>query len=235
MRDARHENGQGAKRALTGILHYALCLLPFFAAGCTDIHRANDWNDVVTGTVGEGFGVKVRVGPIQTGLYTGNDMAGLRSGVKGNNWGRIANYDYYWLFYGKEHFDGWMDNRTPLARRKVVAAKSFFPCFVRPEAMSPYAKEDIFMGEKKLTDGSRNHAYWSQIEIAIGLGDSLRLGFNPGELLDAVCGHFGADIYGDDVTADEAQRHRPKASIEETNPFLMREGTIPIRPKTKAD
>jgi hypothetical protein len=231
----RFEKRGSAKRAHTGILHFAFCLLPLCFAGCSDVHRANDWNDVFTGTVGEGYGIKARIGPIQAGLYTGNDMAGLRSGVKGNNWDRIANYDYYWLLYGKEHFDGWMDNRTPIARGKVVAATSFFPCFVRPEAMSPYAKEDLFMNEKKLTDGSANHAYWSQFEIAVGLGGTLRLGFNPGELLDAVCGYFGADIYGDDTTAYEAERHRPKPSLEETNPFLLRQGTIPIRPKPKAD
>lgn len=235
MRHTRHENRQRVRRAFGGIMPFALIIFTLGATGCTDVYRENDWKDVVTGTVGEGYGIKVRVGPLQTGLYTGNDMAGLRAGVTGSNWGRIANYDYYWLFYGKEHFDGWTDNRTPIARGKVVAAESFFPCLVRSEALSPYAKEDIFTGEAKLTDGSKNKAYWTQIDIAFGLGDSLRIGFNPGELLDAVCGHFGADIYGDDVTADEVELRRPKPKLEETNPILSRPGTIPPRPAPKAE
>ena len=39
----------------------------------------------------------------------------------------------------------------------------------------------------------------TQIEAAIGIGPSLRLGFNPGELLDFILGWTTVDIYGDDA------------------------------------
>lgn len=188
---------------------FAFCLLPLAFAGCTDVHRCNDWADVFTGTLGEGAGVKARVGPFQTGLYTGNDMAGLRSGVTGEHWGRIANYDYYWLVTGREHFDGWLDNRTPVARGKVVAAEHLFPCVVIPEAPDPCRREDFLNPDagRKLSDGSKNLAYWTQFEFALGVGRTVRLGFNPGELLDALLGHVGLDLYGDDTThAEEARR-----------------------------
>ena len=40
--------------------------------------------------------------------------------------------------------------------------------------------------------------FYTQIEVAAGAGGSVRLGFNPGELLDFLFGWLGADLYGDD-------------------------------------
>ena len=219
MRDARHKTGRRAKRVHTGILHSAFCLLPFLIAGCST-HRTNDWKDVCNATVGESYGISVRLGPIRTGLYSGRDDKGLRSGVTGNTTGQIANYDYYWLFYGREHFDGWRDARDPRVRRKVVAAEYFFPCFIIPEAENPYAKSMVYGDQayNKLTDGSRNYAYWTQLDIAMGLGDGFRLGFNPGELLDALLGYVGIDIYGDDTTWAE-ERAKLEAPGEVKAPF----------------
>lgn len=224
------------KQPLTGILHFAFCLLPWVFSGCTDTHRENDWKDVFTGTVGEGYGFKLRVGPLQTGLYTGRDDKGLRAGITGDSGGHIANYDYYWLFYGEEHFDGWMDASEPNARRKVVAANAYFPFFVSPEAANPYAKSVVYGDQvyNKLTDGSKNYAYWTQIDFAIGLGDGLRFGFNPGELVDALVGYVGLDLYGDDTTFAEEKEKR--ASIfEPENPFANEPGVIPEKPPAPAN
>ena len=50
---------------------------------------------------------------------------------------------------------------------------------------------------------SPNPARWTQIEVAAGLFGDVRLGFNPGELLDFLLGFFGADLYGDDIARGE--------------------------------
>ena len=42
-------------------------------------------------------------------------------------------------------------------------------------------------------------SYYNQIEAVIGVGPSLRLGFNPGELLDFILGWTTIDIYKDDL------------------------------------
>jgi hypothetical protein len=47
-------------------------------------------------------------------------------------------------------------------------------------------------------DTETNPAYFTQIEVVGGFGLVLRLGFNPGELLDFVLGWATVDIYGDD-------------------------------------
>ena len=41
--------------------------------------------------------------------------------------------------------------------------------------------------------------YYTQVEVVIAIIGSLRLGFNPGELLDFLVGWTTLDIYGDDL------------------------------------
>ncbi len=59
-----------------------------------------------------------------------------------------------------------------------------------------------------------NPARWTQFEVAAGLLGGVRLGFNPGELLDFLLGFFGADLYGDDLARGEIQSHAESAEIE---------------------
>jgi len=54
-----------------------------------------------------------------------------------------------------------------------------------------------------------NASYWTQIEAVIGIGGTLRLGFNPGELLDFILGWTTIDIYGDDL---EAKKQKEKSN-----------------------
>ncbi len=42
-------------------------------------------------------------------------------------------------------------------------------------------------------------AYFTAIEVEAGLGLTVRLGVNPGELVDLVLGLFTIDIYRDDI------------------------------------
>ena len=42
-------------------------------------------------------------------------------------------------------------------------------------------------------------ALYTQMEVVVGLGGTLRLGFNPGELLDFILGWATIDIYNDDL------------------------------------
>ena len=52
------------------------------------------------------------------------------------------------------------------------------------------------------------------MEVAAGLVGGIRLGFNPGELLDFIMGFLGLDLYGDDLEglpddwAELAERRR---------------------------
>ena len=44
-------------------------------------------------------------------------------------------------------------------------------------------------------------AYLTQVEAVVGLGPSIRLGFNPGELLDFILGWVTLDIFNDDLNS----------------------------------
>lgn len=198
-------------------------------AGCSSqewANRAEDWAQVFTLTVGDGVGVKARIGPAQLGLYKGEDRAGLRAGEWGSSWHSHDNYDYLWLFYGKECFTGWETTRTPLQAKKVTAATHVFPLLVERRAPSPHGFVDLY-GDSKYENGAHNAAYWTQFDLAVGVGGSVRLGFNPGELLDAILGHVGIDIYRDDIAESRVKR----VSDEERraqNPILNSPDTLPI-------
>ncbi len=49
------------------------------------------------------------------------------------------------------------------------------------------------------------HPYFTQIEVVAGLLGTLRLGFNPGELLDFILGWTTVDIFNDDRETREAK------------------------------
>jgi hypothetical protein len=171
--------------------------LAAISTGCAStggyfVDRGRDAADIFTASVGEGGGAKARVGPIQVGLFAGTDLAGLRSGEifpqtgvspRGEDvyWSLAIPGEWGWL----AGWDAWRPSQTATARGKTVGAGSRFP-FVMTE-----------VGPNDRSVWSRPYIY--QIEVAAGLGGTLRLGFNPGELLDFVLGWFIIDIYNDDL------------------------------------
>jgi len=166
----------------------AICL-----TGCCTMHgyltdRAHDASDVITATVGIGVGAKVRAGPVQAALLYNVDQVGLRAGkyfcaALGDD----PTLEVYSLFpfpYSELGPAGNFGVEVPATilfegdkRGKGFAAYSPFPC--------------IAVGA--------DPEFYTQIEVAIGLGLSTRLGFNPGEFLDFLLGWVGIDIYNDDL------------------------------------
>jgi hypothetical protein len=49
--------------------------------------------------------------------------------------------------------------------------------------------------------------------MLLGLGGTLRLGFNPGELLDFILGWTAIDIYNDDAVSVRKQREEESIGI----------------------
>lgn len=178
--------------AVLGLLTAALCIGGCASGGYVG-NRLNDAADIATITLGTGAGAKARVGPIQLALIKNSDLVGLRAGqvfCNGND--LLANDELYvlpfplpatrtdhWyvLPYGIESFSHESDSLSHM-RGKDVAAQSPFP--------------GIAIG--------RGSAFYSQVEVAGGLGLTIRLGLNPGELLDFLLGFVFLDIYQDDVS-----------------------------------
>ena len=81
-----------------------------------------------------------------------------------------------------------------------------------PKSPSTRRGKAIYAGSPfPLWSTGRPSALNTQLEIAGGLIFTLRLGFNPGELLDFILGFSGIDIWHDDLPtpdpADASSRH----------------------------
>ena len=184
------------------------CILVLFVAtgllmpGCSSVDRAdrcNDAKDVFTCAVGLGLGAKARVGPLQVPLIVQSDYAGLRCGegfaspMRDDFWTYVSEaghvvespipvylLDYDTLYSGYEIFD---PGGLAAVRHKRVRSQG--------------------MGLATFDGDERNFGFYSQIEVTVGILFSLRVGVNPGELVDALLGFATVDLYGDDVNRRE--------------------------------
>jgi len=166
------------------------------------VNRGRDAADIFTATVGMGAGAKVRVGPINLGAFANIDMGGLRGGQYKNSFSSDFNpndltltvislekFEPYPLdvcmerkkFFVSQGYAGITLAGTDARNYRFKNGNVFPPSFAEPT----WTKEII--------------PYYTQIEAAIGLGGTLRLGFNPGELFDFILGWTTLDIFNDDI------------------------------------
>ena len=178
------------------------------------VDRGRDAADIFTATVGVGGGAKARVGPARVGAFFSLDKAGLRGGdlLKGTEM-KGAPFDW---FPGTVDIDGTIASveafrpipDTLAARR----GKQYFGQGLLGLSLSSWpaimdGPEKDYAWTAKLWQ--QHLPYYTQIEVAAGLGGTVRLGFNPGELLDFLLGFVGIDIYSDDL------RRRKQRQIEQ--------------------
>jgi hypothetical protein len=171
---------------ITQTVGVAISITCALSSGCATSSymkdRMTDGSDIFTATAGKGIGVKARVGPVQAGAIDVVDKTGLRGGrLYRPTPFENAGADICIAIVGLDDFN--YMGRTMGPRRKEFATTY---CLVP----MPYR----FKGGPQL-----NASYWTQIEVVLGVGGTLRLGFNPGELVDFTLGWFGIDIYGDDI------------------------------------
>ena len=208
-------------------LHVTLVLpILILLGGCASsefmTHRGRDAADIFTLTIGAGSGLKARVGPIQPGIFQTADMAGLRAGQWLSNGNLLtANNDVAGplpvltkprykdplvthVFTQGEHrvSDYRTPEVTPYSRPHTTFWESAFGHNVfshGPGSISRARGKDIFaMSPFPFYTHGAPASYYTQVEVAGGLGMAIRIGFNPGELVDFVAGFTGADLFGDD-------------------------------------
>ncbi|MCX7009987.1 MAG: hypothetical protein NTY53_22555 [Kiritimatiellaeota bacterium] len=164
--------------------------------------RGRDAADIFSVAVGVGAGVNARVGPLRTGLAVIHDTIGLREGMPFTQpiWPGITPdaYDIDLLVFG-----GAECNCGNFDRFKHFETAGFqFPFL-----------STVYVSDFGDTKKPFIHSYYTQIEIAGGLIGTLRLGFNPGELLDFILGWATIDIFNDDLEARKRNEKSDKASI----------------------
>jgi hypothetical protein len=173
-----------------------ICVSILCAVFATDGYIGNrmyDAADIFTAVVGYGAGVKVRVGPVQTGVLIDFPQAGLRGGRFSDYRGEKeefipANFDFQMLCFGAEGVSLLNDWRNKSYQAGATASgdygKSFIPFFHRVRSSHELS----------------SRSYYTGVEVVLGVGGSIRIGFNFGELLDFILGWFAVDIYGDDLS-----------------------------------
>lgn len=159
----------------------------------------HDAADVFTVGVGVGGGAKARVGPVQAGVLFDLPRAGLRGGqlsVYGGEKEEFIpdNHDFQMVCFGVEGFSLTNDLRHKSFQAGAMASGDFGKTYIP------------FFHHLRSSDCTANHSYYTQIEIVLAVGGSIRVGFNLGELLDFFLGWFTIDIYGDDLTKKRCQK-----------------------------
>lgn len=196
--------------SLAAVICLTGCASPGYMA-----NRGRDAADIFTASAGAGIGAKVRIGPFGTGLLLDAPVAGLRGG----DWLSAKNFanpgspipmssDVALLVVGGEEFVG-----SPTVQKRGKAFAAGMICGVNlPTHGNLRERAEVADKIVHQTAPDAVHrsslAYLTQVEIVAGLGPSIRLGCNPGELLDFGLGWFGIDIFHDDVSKGHASNNQ---------------------------
>lgn len=95
------------------------------------------------------------------------------------------------------------ETRTLRLRRKNFRARSPFGT-----KQSAWKTSSLFRKKEAFVSAH----YFTQLEVSIGLYGGVKIGFNPGELLDFLLGFIGIDIYNDDAPYDDPRIEKLKKS-----------------------
>lgn len=170
-----------------------LSVLASGLTGCTGgrsyfVNRGRDAVDVVSLTAGYGLGARLRAGPVEAAfpLEGRYHLVGIQGGEAFKSNRKLSGVSalFWWRQNeeGRKTFsaEGWRGTPVGLARHKDLTVDSHMPLFITE--ISP--KDNI--------------AYWFALEASGGFLASLRVGVNPGELLDFILGWTTVDIFDDD-------------------------------------
>ena len=184
--------------------------------------RARDAGDIFALALGVGGGAKVRSGPVRLGLLYQVDMHGYRYGsrlrnLSGEGW--YNRMDIALLTMCLENYDSG-HGREESARGKRFSATMGFPGLRPPKDfwssiwtfVTPLSTLDPTFSRQR---DPLFHPYYTQCEVCVGLLGTLRLGANPGELVDFLLGWVGVDFFDDDHPLAGEDDRAPKTGETE--------------------
>jgi hypothetical protein len=181
----------------------AVVLLAASVTGCAStkacfVDRGRDAADIFSAAVGVGAGAKARIGPVHVGLAAIHDTVGLRGGepfAVPILIDSLDPFDFDLLIFG-----GGAQGQAGFDRFKVFETEGALQCFSKVWASTSPKRPFL-------------HPYYTEVEVAGGLGVTIRVGFNPGELVDFVLGWFGVDVFNDDLEAQERKKSRQVSQV----------------------
>ena len=191
--------------------------------------RGRDAADIFTCAVGTGIGMSARVGPVSAApLLVFNDMGGLRGGhcfwmgminPFGDGDSYSVDMGFLWV-HGMAFFPcdeepefGTIDmnefqqlkmrgkvfrNAPVWLWQDMITFPPFFSLAEKPK------KRGI------LSDATYPAYFYTQAEVVLAVGGGMRLGANPGELVDFLLGFATVDIFDDDLAAKARKKAAEK-------------------------
>lgn len=164
------------------------------SSGCSGrgyfIDRARDTADIFTLTAGLSAGAGARVGPLHAGLGCQLDLVGLRGGLFA-----VMPWPNGTVWAHEVETTAWSNEKyVPLQEDCENRHKNF--------VAEGYPLISIVMpqdGKETMPRMPLLHPYYTQLEVFAGLVYGVRVGFNPGELIDFLLGWTTLDIYNDDL------------------------------------
>ena len=180
-------------------VHLGAIAVVIFMTGCSTpymIDRTRDAADILTAAVGLGAGAKARVGPLRAGVYGIFDRAGLRGG-------EVQCYDSESevgeASYIIASFEEFLPAKCPIAEQRGKHFQAV-GVLVFSASVSAIPTSSSAIRRSVVRKPWRQHLpFYTQIETAFGYGGTVRLGLNPGELIDFVLGWATVDIFDDDI------------------------------------
>lgn len=148
--------------------------------------RKDDLKDIFGCTLVKGYGWDIKGGPIEASLCKIDDKVGYRNGVRISD--RIRSSELGLLFVS---FDSIQAKHISKGQQELLRQSREY-------------KGSGFFGISVGTEpntGRLRLYHLTSCEASLAIGYGLRLGFNPGEVVDLLLGFFGVDIYDDDSPA----------------------------------
>jgi hypothetical protein len=215
----------GGKREMKKLHHIVEVLaIAVTLTGCAStkayfVDRGRDAADVVTVTVGAGLGAKARIGPLHAGILASFDAMGIRGG-------HIGGYDTFRTIGWDTTLscvDAFYCDTTTKQRNKDYTAETYLSAESGKSKFMPDPHGGVpFICVPKCNAGVKPPQscpyYYTQIEAVLAVGPSVRVGFNPGELLDFFLGWFGIDIMNDDIGTKTPKQESNKVSEDTAHP-----------------
>jgi len=201
----------------------ALIIVASGITGCASLRvysvdRVRDVSDVCTLTAGLGTGAKIRIGYLTRpsfGVFWNKDVTGLRGG------------EFFAAVGPEAPRNSVASLGLPMPGAIIIPERDDFYGLASAETEEVTARiksrhKAYLVSENELvqSDTFTRWYYYTQCEVALGLGVTAKAGFNLAEIIDLLLGFTYIDILNDDVSQHEvsSQEHtvpKPKRSTSE--------------------